>query len=278
MPSLEASGAGRPPSREDIGFFLVLTFGLSSPWYFLVAAGGGLAQQGYVLPLMWCPAVAAVATQLRFHRTLRDLGWRWPSLRWVALGYLVPVAYSLVAYGAVWLTRLGTVDLTRAPDDRVAFVLLGTLISLFSATGEEIGWRGFLVPALSRNLSFVWTALVSGLVWGAWHLPLVLFSDYNAGTPAWYAVPCFLIGVVALSTLLAWLRIRARSFWPAAFLHASHNLYVQGLFDRITIDNGITRWLTGEFGGVFTASLVLTAGLFWLARRQLRPLPEARAP
>ena len=257
--------------RRDLGVWLVLTFGLSSPWYFLIAGSGGMTQQGYVVSLMWSPAVAAVVTQLYAHHTLRGLGWSLPSLRWVALGYLLPIAYALVAYGAVWLAHLGTIDLTRAPHGKVAFVILGTLFSLVGATGEEIGWRGFLVPVLSRNLSFFWTAIVSGLVWGAWHLPLVLFSDYNAGTPIWYAVLCFLIGVVALSTILAWLRIRSLSFWPAAFLHASHNLYVQGLFDRITVDNGITRWLTGEFGAVFAATLLLTAGLFFLARRQLSP-------
>ena len=255
--------------RREVGAFLALTFALSAPWYVLVAAGGGMGQQGYVLALMWCPAAAAAITQLFFHRTLRGLGWRWPPLRWIALGYLLPVAYSVVAYGAVWLAGYGVVDLARAPQGRIAFVVLGTLFSLLTATGEEIGWRGFLVPALSRKLSFLQTAAVSGLVWGIWHLPLVLFADYNAGTPAWYAVICFLIGVVALSTILAWLRLRSLSFWPAAFLHASHNLYVQGFFDRITVDNGITRWLAGEFGGVFAATLLLTAGLFVLARRRL---------
>jgi membrane protease YdiL (CAAX protease family) len=274
MSTLQPISESKRTSRQELGVFFVLTFGLSSPWYFLIATGGGLALQGYVLALMWCPAVAAVGTQLFFHRTLRGLGWRWPSLRWVVLGYLVPLAYSLVAYGTVWLAGFGEVDLTRAPHGKVAFVVLGTLVSLADATGEEIGWRGFLVPALSRNLSFVRTAAVSGLVWGGWHLPLVLFSDYNAGTPAWYAVLCFVIGVVALSTILAWLRIRSLSFWPAAFLHASHNLYVQGFFDRITVDNGITRWLTGEFGAVFATTLLLTAGLFVLARRQLSPIQE----
>jgi hypothetical protein len=36
--------------------------------------------------------------------------------------------------------------------------------------------------------------------------------------------------------------------WPAAILHASHNLFVQALFDRVTVDTGPTKWLTGECG------------------------------
>jgi membrane protease YdiL (CAAX protease family) len=159
-------------------------------------------------------------------------------------------------------------DLARAPANKIAFVVFGSLISLATATGEEIGWRGFLVPALSRRLSFVPVAIVSGVIWAVWHLPLVVFSDYNAGTPMWYGVTCFSVGVVSLSFLMVWLRMRSQSFWPTAFLHASHNLYVQGLFDRVTVDTGATRWLTGEFGAVFVATVALAAALVtWRDRR-----------
>lgn len=258
------------PRDRAIPLFLALAFGLSVPLYVLIARGGGLSHQGtFVLALMWCPAAAAVATQLLTHRSLRALGWHWPAIRWLALGYFLPLAYSIVAYGGVWLTGFGRVDLSGRPQGTVAFVVLGSLISLVSATGEEIGWRGFLVPALSRRWSFGTTALVSGLIWGVWHVPLILFAGYNAGTPAWFAIPCFLVGVLALATMLAWLRIRSSSFWPGALLHASHNLYVQGFFDRITIDTGVTRWLTGEFGAVFVAVLLVTGTLFHRARHQL---------
>jgi hypothetical protein len=74
-------------------------------------------------------------------------------------------------------------------------------------------------------------------------VPLIVFADYNAGTPAWYAVPCFAVGVISLSVAFAWLRLRSGSLWPAAILR-----------------------LTGEFGAALAASLVLTAWLFWTRR------------
>jgi len=250
-------------SRTGLVVYLVLTFSLSSIAYFRIITGGGMEREGgYVAALMWCPALAAIATQLLMHRTLRGLGWRLPAPRWIVLAYVVPIAYSIVSYGAVWVARLGTVDPARAPHHKIAFVVLGGLISLATATGEEIGWRGFLVPALARRLPLIRVGIVSGLIWGAWHLPIIIFSDYNSGTPSWYAVMCFMVGVMALSVMMAWLRIRSGSFWPAAVLHASHNLYVQGLFDRMTVNTTITRWLTGEFGAVFAVTLVLTATLF----------------
>jgi membrane protease YdiL (CAAX protease family) len=270
----------REPHAERARF-LGITFGLSAVWYLLIIAAGGMARApGYVMALMWSPAVGALVTQITFHHTWRGLGLRWPMHRWAVLGYVLPLAYATVAYGIVWLAGLGGLDLTRGPHNALKFVVLGTLVSLASATGEELGWRGYLVPALARTMSLTRVALVSGLIWAAWHVPLIAFADYNPGTSTWYAVLCFTIGVVALSLPLAWLRLRSASVWPAALLHASHNLYVQGFFDRVTVDTGITRWLTGEFGAALALTISVTAWLFWRMRAAVvapSEYPAARA-
>jgi uncharacterized protein len=258
----------RSRTRPALALFLALTFALSAVFWWLIIAAGSLGAHGgaYVLALMWCPGVGALVTRLAFQRDLRGQGWRPGEPRWVALAYVLPFAYAAATYGLVWLAGLGGVDLGRFRTPVGVFVVLGSLQSLLSATGEELGWRGFLVPTLARTMSFGRAALVSGAIWAAWHVPLILFADYNAGTPAWYAVPCFAAMVVALAVPLAWLRLRSGSVWPAALLHATHNLFVQGFFDRVTVDTGPTRWLTGEFGAALAAAVALTAWLFWRAR------------
>jgi Type II CAAX prenyl endopeptidase Rce1-like len=57
----------------------------------------------------------------------------------------------------------------------------GLVKSLASALGEEIGWRGFLVPELFKNIGFTGTALISGVVWACWHYPLLIWSDAAVG-------------------------------------------------------------------------------------------------
>jgi membrane protease YdiL (CAAX protease family) len=146
---------------------------------------------------------------------------------------------------------------------------------LLSATGEELGWRGFLVPTLARNMSFGRTAIVSGAIWAAWHVPLIVFADYNGGTPTWYSVLCFAVMVTSLGVPFAWLRLRSGSVWPAAILHASHNLFVQAFFDRVTVNTGPTRWLTSEFGAALAVTIAVTAWLFWRARDAV---PSGEAP
>ncbi len=251
-------------SRSALTTFLALTFGSSAIFWWLIISAGSLRAHGglYVFALMWCPGLSALATRLVFQRNLRGQGWRLGAPRWLALAYVLPLLYATPAYGLVWLTKLGWVDLGGFKTGIVTFVLLGSIQSLLSATGEELGWRGFLVPALARSMSFGRVALISGAIWAVWHIPLILFADYNSGTPSWYAVTCFAIMVVAIAFPIAWLRLRSGSVWPAALLHASHNLWVQGFFDRVTVDTGPTRWLTGEFGAALAVTIGITAWVF----------------
>jgi len=115
-------------------------------------------------------------------------------------------------------------------------------------------------------MSFQRTAVISGAIWAAWHVPLIVFADYNAGTPTWYSVMCFGAMVVAMGFPMAWLRLRSGSVWPAAILHASHNLFVQAFFDRVTVNTGPTKWLTSEFGAALAITIGITAFVFYRAR------------
>ena len=264
-------------TRPQLITFLGLTFGLSAVLWWLIVSAGSLGAQGgmYVLALMWSPGVSALVTRLIFQRNVRGEGWRPGEIRWLALAYVLPLGYATVAYGLVWVTGLGAVDLARFKTPLATFLVLGSLQSLLSATGEELGWRGFLVPTLARTMSFGRTALLSGAIWAGWHMPLIVLADYNNGAPAWYSVLCFGVMVTALGVPFAWLRLRSGSVWPAAILHATHNLFVQAFFDRVTVDTGPTRWLTSEFGAALAITITITAVVFWRARGSLTNTRES---
>jgi membrane protease YdiL (CAAX protease family) len=265
--------------RRELGTFLGLTFGLSAIFWALIISAGSLGVHGgiYVFALMWCPGVSALITRLIFQRNVRGEGWGLGQPRWLALAYVMPIIYATVVYGLVWLSGLGGVDLSRFKTPVVTFVVIGSLQSLLSATGEELGWRGFLVPMLARTKSFKQTALISGATWAGWHFPLIIGADYNGGTPAWYSTLCFAVMVVAMGFPFAWLRLRSGSVWPAAILHASHNLFVQAFFDRVTVNTGPTRWLTGEFGAGLALAFIAIGWIFWRARSSVEVPNEAGA-
>jgi membrane protease YdiL (CAAX protease family) len=60
-------------------------------------------------------------------------------------------------------------------------VVPGSVIRDFATViGEEIGWRGFLVPEFAKTQSFPATALITGFIWAIWHYPVLLFADYHS--------------------------------------------------------------------------------------------------
>jgi membrane protease YdiL (CAAX protease family) len=162
--------------------------------------------------------------------------------------------------GAPWISIVIGIVLTGS---------YGMIRSVSSALGEEIGWRGFLVPELSKTTSFTVTSLVSGIIWSLWHYPVLIFADYNAGTPTWYGLTCFTVMVVSISFIFAWMRIKSGSLWTGAILHGSHNLYVQAIFTPLTRDTGKTKWFIDEFGCVLPLVAVVFALYFWTKRREL---------
>jgi membrane protease YdiL (CAAX protease family) len=253
------------PLKTELATFLILTFGLSSAFYIFFAhaktlnVGGGL----YVGMLMWCPGISALVTRLVFQRNVRGEGWKWAPSRYELAGYVLPIVYAACAYAAVWIFDFGGVDLGRFKTNAFRFLTVGLALNLAFALGEELGWRGFLVPKLAERLSFTGTAVVSGIIWASWHMPLIIFADYNGGTPTLYSIACFAVMVVGISFPLAWLRLRSGSVWPAALLHASHNLFIQGFFDTVTVDTGPTKYLLSEFGAVLALAAVVTGWLFW---------------
>ncbi len=282
-------------SRRQVLIYLLLVFAFSSVFYFLVLHSGklGSAHGLYVIGIMWCPALAAFATLKLKHRSLSELGWKWPQTRYMVMSWYIPLLYAAIAYVIVWTTGLGGFpnhDLMQHLSVRmgqhtspvvstILYVILdgsfGLVYGLATALGEEIGWRGFLVPELSKTMGFTATALISGIVWALWHYPILIWGDYNAGTPAWYSLPCFTILVVELAFIFAWMRLKSGSLWTAAMLHASHNLYIQEIFSPLTRNTGKTAWFIDEFGAVLPIVLLFFAIYFWRRRGELLQNPIA---
>jgi len=237
----------------------------------------------YVTGVMWSPGMAAFATKKIFGESIRDLPWRWGAARYVWLAYLIPIGYALPVYLIVWLTGLGAFNMSILPkiaadfgwqnlSSALAFFLfvlitgtVGMVAKISRALGEEIGWRGFLVPELSKVVGFPGIGLISGLMWAVYHYPALLFADYNAGTPPWYGATCFTIMAVSGSFIMAWLTLRARSLWPAAILHASHNLFIQSILTPMTKDTGPTKFITDEFGIGLVVTVTIGAIIAWCA-------------
>lgn len=127
---------------------------------------------------------------------------------------------------------------------------VGILISLMSAIGEEIGWRGFMVPALYERLGLNKTLIITSLFWCGWHIPLLIGGGYMSGTPLWYQLCAFVLCIFPVGVIIGIITIKSGSVWPAAFLHAAHNNYDQAVFDVITFADNKMYFVSET--GIFT--------------------------
>lgn len=238
---------------------------------------------------------------LIYQRNIRGLGFGLGRVRYLVLSYFLPLGVLLVTYAVIWLLGLGGVNSEPVLEEAASAtgisnpILLmlviiglgataGLLLPAFFALGEEIGWRGFLVPELAKIRSFTGVALLSGAIWAIYHYPLVLiFGAERAGTPILYQLLVLTFQGIAISTILAWIRLMSGSLWTAVIFHAVLNAFGQGLFDPLTSDTGITPYIAGEQGLALAISWSIVAFLFWRRRSDLpeinaAPVPEEAAP
>lgn len=289
--------------KKTVITFLALTLLFSSIFYLLVITQGGMrAGSGlYVISLMWCPGVAAFVTRLLYQKNLRGMGWGWGSTRYQLLSYALPLLYSAVSYVLIWVTGLGVFNALAVADrlgrqlstggmvinSRAALLVIyfavtltiGFVISAILAFGEEVGWRGLLVPEVAKLTSYTKTALLTGIIWAVWHYPLILFADYNnRGAPVWFSLTCFTVLIVGISFALTWLRLKTGSLWTGVFFHASHNLYVQSIFTPFTQRRPLTRYFIDEFGVALALAALVVAFYFWRRRAEVEEASPQHVP
>ncbi len=87
---------------------------------------------------------------------------------------------------------------------------LGILFNMIFTFGEEFGWRGYLLPRLSP-LGGISAAIMTGVIWGVWHAPVIVLDGYNYPGHPWLGLGMMVIATVSLSMIFAWLRFRSVS-------------------------------------------------------------------
>ena len=234
-----------------IVWFLILAFASSwLLWGSLWLAGIGPKTLG-VAPLlvglgMWGPGLSALAvTRFVLHEnwrttTLNRLGhkryclWAWflpaagtlaAAVLTIALG-VAALDPSLRAFNDV-IAKQG-ITLTISPGivillQTMAAILVAPLINSPACVGEEIGWRGFLLPRLLRVGLRPWTALiVSGAIWGVWHAPVIVQGHNYPGHP-YLGVLLMTVWCVLLGVVFGWLQLGSGSVWAPTIAHGALN-------------------------------------------------------
>ena len=280
------------PWRAVIAFVVIalgLAWAVASP---LWISGDGLAHPAFqfiALGMMYTPTIAALVVVFFIARPRsipRQLGLSplRPVGRTVGLTAAAFVGFPVLAFlamllgDAMGLIRLDLVGLSGLAEliaaqggeeldpaglrlaavGTLLFIPVNIIVSSLAAFGEELGWRGWLLPNLMPLGT--WPALAtSGVIWGVWHAPLILLGYNYLRTDA-VGVLMMVGWCVLLGALIGWLRLRSASVWPAVVAHGAVNGSVTALGVLIAADTpdlSVFGTLLGWSGWIVLAVVIL---------------------
>ena len=275
-----------PYGKKALIVFLILVTALSA----IAEAAAILSDQSlFIAVLMWIPAISAFIAAgislkegketVSFAKKRTMLGIRLCPIRYILLGILIPFVYLLIPYLIYWKIcpecfAYTGVSFEVILKDLTLYSIVSVLISLLTAVGEEIGWRGFLFPALKEQAGLHKAIAFSTLYWCLWHFPLLIFGGYMEGTSLLYQLPAFVLCIFPVGTITSLLREKSGSTWPAAFLHAAHNAFDQAVFGVITRGDNRMYFVSETGCLTIVCTWLFAAALYYLwVRKGKKPQP-----
>jgi len=188
------------------------------PFIVLLFLGWGFVLASVLMTGLTLGREAVVALLKRY--LLWRVGWKW----FLAAFLLEPILIVLGVYGNALLTGI-------APDfsNVIAYELFGEGATLWLfilpffvidiiTNGEEIGWRGYVLPRLQAKYSALTSTLILGAIWGLWHLPKFL-SHFDTIAFTW-----FMVHIMAFAFIQTWLYNNTKgSLLIVAICHAASN-------------------------------------------------------
>lgn len=230
------------------------------PWTFFLGSAGPAC--GAAAAAWWEGGRSGLVSWTRRAFSVR-IGWRW----WVAAAGM-PVAYFAIGSVAAALVTGGWPDPAQfgvtAKLPSLAWPFVAAVWILTFGLGEEMGWRGWLLPALSRRMSVLWAAVVVGGIWIVWHLPAFFFNPTYTAMGA--AVIGWMLALMCGSVLLAWITVEAGwSIVPVLIWHAG--------FDLLTAADQSAGVIASTISAVVMVQGVGAGWLLWHRSRRDRLAP-----
>jgi membrane protease YdiL (CAAX protease family) len=190
------------------------------------------------------------------------LRWR-AGLQWYLAALVVPFAIRFIVL-EIHMLKGGSVpsffSLAVWLNVPITFV---TVLLVGGPTGEEFGWRGFLLQRVQSVYGMLWASFALGVIASLWHLPLFFISG-TAQSHIPYVL--FAVRTISLSYVSTWLYNGSkRSLLFVLLFHASLNTWPNTVF-LLETDGSI---------GPYISTTIIYAG--WACQLFLLGLLRGRA-
>ena len=259
----------RRQSRRGLAIYFSIVVLLSVPIQAVIISADLDGGQNGLVPwlvlitgFMFVPTIASVVARRVLREGFSDVSFRLGGRRGrkaIVQALILPVIIGLVVYGIAWITGLGRFD-PPPLGSLVALFAVFLILNIILVSGEEIGWRGYMLTRLIDS-GVPRPVLASGLIWAVWHMPLVLWAGFAAGPSPLLSAAVMMVMIPSLGYVLARMRLETGSVWPAIVLHTAWNDVIQAVFDRLTRGASEVLWV-GE-SGILTALVVVVVAVIY---------------
>jgi membrane protease YdiL (CAAX protease family) len=244
-------------TKHKLSLYLILTFGISWPLAIFYTLAGGDTDPfsaGYftmAMAFMFTPMLSVIVIEKAvFKNSLKNiypLRFKWN--KWWLIAWLSPLVIAMATFGVGLLVpgvhftlemegmfdkfqniltheQMEQMRNTPMPVHPFFLTILqgliaGISINAVAGFGEELGWRGLMLKELS-HLGFWKLSWVTGLVWGAWHAPIIMMGHNYPDHPI-AGVAMMILFCLLFSPFFTLVAVKSRSVIGAAVLHGSFN-------------------------------------------------------
>ena len=138
---------------------------------------------------------------------------------------ILQVSIALVAVLAFF-------KMTNKPLSTMSFISASSIIPVLimdltsGALGEELGWRAYGLNVLQKKYVPLTASLIIGVIWGLWHLPLMILSGY-AGLDLVYYIIAFMVAVISFSIVITFFYNKSGNILIAMWMHFWFNFLLK---------------------------------------------------
>lgn len=155
-------------------------------------------------------------------------------------------------------------------------ILIAPFINLIFALGEELGWRGYLLPQLCKRYSIAKAIVISNIIWGIWHAPMIaLGHNYGVGYPGapWLGIGSMILFCMAIGSIFSYLSLKTDSALPAALGHGALNAIVSA---PVLFTTDYNPFIGPMMIGIVGGSALVVAAVFFFRKSTKLHLPETK--
>lgn len=253
--------------RREVVAYLGLTYALATTIVVVLPHAGINVLLSVLVPTVTVTVLTFTLVPRGRRRALwGSFGLRRPGRTTWLSATLIPVVLCAGAYAIAILVGAGRlqVDPTDVQPAWVADLVISLVVGTVFILGEEIGWRGFLLPRVQQLVpDRRRAALLTGFAHGCFHLPLILIgTTYDNEVPGWVAAPTAVALITAGGVFYAWIWDRSRSVWAVSIAHNTVNtVFDLGAAAVVATGGANVAYIAGETGVATLGVVVVLAVL-----------------